>query len=78
MAKKNRNKQLKMIYLLALVFFTVIMLTSSTYAWFTSNRVVTINTINVHVSNLRNKIKKASGKDYIETVWGIGYRLRSE
>lgn len=36
------------------------------------------NTINVHVSNLRNKLKKASGKDHIETVWGIGYRLRSE
>lgn len=34
------------------------------------------NTINVHVSNLRSKLKKATGKDYIETVWGIGYRLR--
>ena len=34
------------------------------------------NTINVHVSNLRNKLKKATGNDYIETVWGIGYRLR--
>ncbi|MGN0394449.1 MAG: response regulator transcription factor [Coprococcus sp.] len=36
------------------------------------------NTINVHISNLRNKLKKASGKDYIETVWGIGYRLKEE
>lgn len=36
------------------------------------------NTINVHVSNLRSKLKKATGHDYIETVWGIGYRLRSE
>lgn len=36
------------------------------------------NTINVHVSNLRNKLKKATGHDYIETVWGIGYRLRGE
>lgn len=34
------------------------------------------NTINVHVSNLRNKLKKATENDYIETVWGIGYRLR--
>jgi DNA-binding response OmpR family regulator len=34
------------------------------------------NTINVHVSNLRNKLKKAAGRDYIETVWGIGYRLK--
>lgn len=36
------------------------------------------NTINVHVSNLRNKLKRATGHDYIETVWGIGYRLREE
>lgn len=34
------------------------------------------NTVNVHVSNLRSKLKKASGQDFIETVWGIGYRLR--
>ncbi|MGN0436950.1 MAG: response regulator transcription factor [Lachnospiraceae bacterium] len=36
------------------------------------------NTINVHVSNLRNKLKKATGKDFIDTVWGIGYRLKQE
>ena len=34
------------------------------------------NTINVHISNLRNKLKKAAGEDIIETVWGIGYRLK--
>lgn len=34
------------------------------------------NTINVHVSNLRSKLKKATGRDFIETVWGIGYRLK--
>lgn len=36
------------------------------------------NTINVHVSNLRGKLRKISGNDYIETVWGIGYRLKEE
>lgn len=36
------------------------------------------NIINVHVSNLRSKLKKATGNDYIETVWGIGYRLKGE
>lgn len=34
------------------------------------------NTINVHVSNLRSKLKKATGMDCIETVWGIGYRMK--
>lgn len=36
------------------------------------------NTINVHVSNLRSKLKKATGNDYVETVWGIGYRFKEE
>lgn len=36
------------------------------------------NTINVHMSNLRSKLKKATGRDYIETVWGIGYRLKTK
>ena len=37
------------------------------------------NTLNVHVSNLRNKLKKISPeKDFIDTVWGIGFRLHRE
>ena len=36
------------------------------------------NTINVHMSNLRSKLKKETGKDYVETVWGIGYKLKGE
>lgn len=36
------------------------------------------NTINVHMSNLRSKLKKACGMDCIETVWGIGYRMKGE
>jgi DNA-binding response OmpR family regulator len=36
------------------------------------------NTINVHISNLRSKLKKAAGQDFIETVWGIGYRLKEQ
>lgn len=28
-----------------------------------------------HVSNLRGKLSEISGKDYIETVWGIGFKL---
>lgn len=35
------------------------------------------NSVNVHLSNLRAKLKRAGdGEDYIETVWGIGYRLK--
>ena len=34
------------------------------------------NTLNVHISNLRNKMKAlCPDEEYIDTVWGIGYRL---
>lgn len=31
-----------------------------------------------HLSRLRAKLKEAGGREYIETVWGMGYRLKSE
>ena len=36
------------------------------------------NTVNVHVSNLRKKLREAdgSGKEYIRTVYGIGFRMK--
>lgn len=33
------------------------------------------NTMNVHISNLRKKIAKVTKDSYIETVYGMGYRL---
>lgn len=35
------------------------------------------NTLKVHMSNLRNKIKEYDAEEYIETVWGMGYKLKS-
>lgn len=35
----------------------------------------TENSLKVHISNLRKKLTEAGGKDYIESVWGIGFRL---
>lgn len=36
------------------------------------------NTLNVHISKIRNKLKKASGSnEYIETVWSIGYIMKN-
>ncbi|MCC8121339.1 MAG: response regulator transcription factor [Oscillospiraceae bacterium] len=32
-------------------------------------------TINVHISNIRRKLKAVSDDELIETVWGIGFRL---
>ena len=36
----------------------------------------TESSLKIHVSNLRKKLREASGKDYIEAVWGIGFRLK--
>ncbi|ALB45155.1 MULTISPECIES: response regulator transcription factor [Clostridium] len=35
------------------------------------------NTLNVHISNIRNKLKSANpNEEYIETIWGMGYKLK--
>ena len=33
------------------------------------------NTVNVHISNLRSKLGKFSDREYIKTVWGIGFKM---
>ena len=36
------------------------------------------NTVNVHVSNIRKKLAKADPEEeYIQTVWGIGFKLKN-
>lgn len=48
--KNERRKKKRLLLILIYFFFTAILLSSSTYAWFTANRVVTVNTLNVHVA----------------------------
>ena len=38
----------------------------------------TESSLKTHVSNLRGKLRQASGRDYVEAVWGIGFRLKTE
>ena len=38
----------------------------------------TESSLKMHISNLRKKLRDAGGKDYIEAVWGIGFRLKAE
>ncbi len=33
------------------------------------------SSLKVHISNLRKKLKEVSDKNYIEAVWGIGFKL---
>ena len=48
--KKDENKKKRLKSLILLLFLTVLMLSTSTYAWFTANRSVTIDPINVHIA----------------------------
>jgi DNA-binding response OmpR family regulator len=38
----------------------------------------TESSLKMHVSNLRKKLREGNGKDYVEAVWGIGFRLRED
>lgn len=38
----------------------------------------TENSLKMHISNLRKKLRQVNNKDYIEAVWGIGFKLRTE
>ena len=37
----------------------------------------TESSLKIHISNLRKKLRDAGGNDYIEAVWGIGFKLRT-
>lgn len=34
------------------------------------------NSLRVHISNLRKKIRKCTSVEYIESVWGIGFKMK--
>lgn len=38
----------------------------------------TESSLKMHISNLRRKLRDAGGKDYIEAVWGIGFKMKAE
>lgn len=36
----------------------------------------TESSLKMHISNLRKKLREITEKDYIEAVWGIGFKMR--
>lgn len=38
----------------------------------------TESSLKMHISNLRKKLRDAGEKDYIESVWGIGFKMKTE
>ena len=45
-----------------------------TYAW-EEEYMGETKTLDVHISTIRKKLKAVTDNEYIQTVWGIGYRL---
>ena len=37
----------------------------------------TESSLKIHISNLRKKLREVNQKDYIESVWGIGFKMKS-
>lgn len=33
------------------------------------------NSLRVHISNLRKKLREVNGREYIEAIWGIGFKM---
>lgn len=36
------------------------------------------SSLKVHISNLRRKLREVTGNDYIEAVWGVGFKMREK
>lgn len=36
------------------------------------------SSLKVHISNLRKKLRDINGKEYIESVWGLGYKIKED
>ncbi len=66
--KKKNKKRKKLRTLILLLFLTIIMFGTSTYAWFTANRIVTIESINVHVETSDGLQISTDGKTWKSVI----------
>ena len=70
--EKNRKKRKRhLMFLLLLLFGTGVMLTTSTYAWFTSNETVAVNTITVNIAaqnGIQVSVDGTNWKSIIQTT----------
>ena len=62
--KKKKERKRKIHSLVLLLFLTVVILSTATYAWFTSNKTVTVNSLDVHVEAKSGLQISANGFDW--------------
>ncbi len=69
MEKKEENKEKNKIFLLLfLLFMTLIMFSTTSYAWFSANRMVTIDTLNIKVSTVGGIDISADGINWENSI----------
>ena len=66
--KKKEERKRKLRTLILLLFLTIIMFGTSTYAWFTANKVVTINSLDVHVEAAGGIQISTNAKDWKSVI----------
>ena len=66
--KKQEKRRKKLRTLILLLFLTIIMFGTSTYAWFTANKVVTINALDVQVSASNGIQISTNAKDWKSVI----------
>lgn len=64
MKKRTKASQKRLNNLLLILLLSAVLLIMSTYAWFTANRTVNIDNINLHVSTSSGLQISANGKDW--------------
>ena len=62
--KEEKKDERRLFYLLIILAFTGIMLSTTTYAWFTTNRIVTVGNIDVKVQTEGSLEISADGSDW--------------
>lgn len=66
--KRRDRRSLRLKYLLIILLLTAIVFISSTYAWFTTNKTVTVNTIDVNVQTVTGIQISVDGINWKSTV----------
>lgn len=66
--KRRDKRSVRLKYLLIILLLTAIVFISSTYAWFTTNKTVTVSTIDVHVETVSGIQISVDGVNWKSTV----------
>lgn len=69
--RKRRNRKRRLLILIIALFFTTVMFTTTTYAWFTANQTVTVQTLNVNVAaqnGIQISVDGTNWKSLIQTT----------